>query len=192
MDSLVKTKDKTKAPNLADPKKFDHAFIKEVKGCESIDEVEALLELEFDNYHETPPSRQQVRELYAFAHQEHLEDQVAPTPTSVEPLSRKIDANLNNMIDMLSQENYTLNKIVESGKEYIVPNTDIIIDVDEAKKMLKANNRYLLDIKKELNDQRKTEQGAGNPNTALNINMDLGSIVGNALENIKNAEAITI
>jgi len=182
----------TNTPAKFDPAKLSGAIL---KLAQSVNNPDALLEIfSLDDDAPQDITRAQARELIAYAHQELELDKTAATPTSVDPLSRKIDYNLNKQIDAITQENELLHRISrqDPDKVYRVEATGEVLTPMEARRKIRANLDDLMDIKKHLTDQKKAEQGPGNPNTSLSLNVDLGSVITKTLGNIESAKEAKI
>lgn len=189
MDSLVQKKERE---NPISPESASFDLLQVIQGMDTINELQSYLELECPELDDNPPTRKEIRELFDYAHQEELEDKVAGTPKSIIPLSRKIDDNINKVIDLITEENRVLAKIAANNDNQLrrIKSTEEELTPEEARGRILSNTEYLLNVKKHLNEQRKAEQGPGNPNVALDINMNLGTVLQDALSNIKNAEII--
>jgi len=126
-----------------------------------------------------------IRELIRYATQEREKDQLAGAPSSVDVLSRKIDISLNKEIDRITDENNILDNVARAdpNKVYTIKCEVRPTTPEDAKDRLEANTKRLLDIKKSLSEQKKAEGGA-----ATNIQINMGDIVGQALDNVRKLE----
>jgi len=189
MDSLAKANLPPKAVKF-NPEDHSYKVIKFAQETEEVDLLQEDLELEFG----IVLNRRETRELIAYAHNELMQDLTAAAPTSVTPLSAKIDGSLNHTIDLLVAESKTLADMAQQpeGKKLKLHTTGEILDPMAARDRLNRNTTQLLEIKKHLNDQKKAEAGPGNPTMGVNLNLGLGTIISGALKNIKEAEAVEV
>ena len=163
--------------------KYPEELVRVAQECDTLDELASYVELD----EEACLSRAELRSLMIYAKSERFSDEVAPTPDSTDPLTRKIDGNLNMVIDAITAENIVLNKMAKqpAGTTMMLKSTGKMMNPQEAKQQLMENTKYLLEIKKSLNEQKKAD-----PSSLVTLNVDLRSVVSDALTNIKAMECI--
>lgn len=133
-------------------------------------------------------TNEQVRQLVRYAVEEKEHDVLAFAPSNVDVLSKKIDISLGAEIDRITAENVTLHQlaVADPDKTHTIRGESYNTTPDEAKERLAFNTKRLLEMKKVLSEQKKVESGPGDTNVQVN----LGDIFTEALDNIKRMEAM--
>lgn len=148
------------------------------------DNIDAFLcECELD-YPEYRITKEQARSLIASAVRDQLDDSLAPAQMTAEDIDRKINRLLNDEVDMITKTIQRLRFIAGQEKDSIfrIESLGLTVSPDKAERMICGYEKRLLEIKKALADNKKATGGD------VNVQVNLGQIVTDALNNIKNSE----
>jgi hypothetical protein len=158
------------------------SLIEGAKG--GVAEVAELLELEFPNL---VMPRKLIRQVVRQQVFETEQDVAALNPTSLDPLMGTIDRALNKEIQRIANRIETLSEIASEapGKICTIDRTGEELTPADAREELVSLRGIILEMKKSLVEQRKADSAA---NAGVNVNVDLGSVVSAALENVKRME----
>lgn len=146
-----------------------------------------LADLEFhDDLSGVRCTRQQAREIMQFATVEAEKDALASAPTGIDVLESKANKFLGMEIDRLTREAGLYQRIAESSDEndYEIQSTGETISPGVARERLHDISTRMMAIKTSLANEKKSSQEK--EGGAMTVN--LGVIVGNAIDNIKNGE----
>lgn len=154
--------------------------VKESKGHVA----DLMLELEL-NHHEWEFTREEVRMLIKSHVIETELDMDARNPTTNDPTMGAIDRALRIEVVRLTQRVEQISEIaaLPPGRTCTFPDGEEIRPEDARKELASLRNT-LMEMKRGMVDQKKAEQAL----VDVSVNVDLGSIMGDALENIKNME----
>jgi len=132
-------------------------------------------------------TRQEARAVIRYAVNEFEQDNVAAAPSSTSYLQSRIDTALAAEIERLITENLTLDKITKQkpGKQYRDRGTGIMYCPETAMEKMRFNVKSLMELKKTMSEAQKVQT----PDNSTNVNINLGSIIGDALQNIKEVDA---
>lgn len=135
-------------------------------------------------------TREEARSIVKFAHREEESDQLAYAPSSTEYLESRIDTGIRDELNRLLEEKVEYERIVARANDADSDPTQKFkraagasLTVAEAKERLALNFSSLLNIKKVLVSSRPAKSEGGS-----NIEINLGSIVSDIINNIKGEE----
>jgi hypothetical protein len=154
---------------------------------DNLDDLSLSMEMDYPQY---DFSREELRHLVSYAITEFEMDRLAATPISPEPLERKINRALSEEVDRIQAEMSSLQRIAGlPDGNYKLKATQRVVTPQEANDQLAVYTRRLLEIKKLLVEQKKADTAAKQGNV-LNMQINVGDVISNALSNIRKAEAI--
>ena len=171
---------------VAESKGLPLAVVFKAENCETVDDLLAWAEL---NYPDTFISREEARRLMGHRVKETELDEQALNPTSIDVLLGRIDRSLHKEIRRIADRIDLLSDIAAEtpGKAFELDNGDVLTPED-ARAELVCLRETMLDMKKELVNQKKVETAATVAGNGVNVNVDLGSILTQGIENIKRME----
>lgn len=149
-----------------------------------VDAFLANLELD-DGFAGTSCTRDQARQIIQFAVREAENDAMAFAPSGVGVLESKANTFLSDELDRLIKEARLYRRVAEKSdeKDYEIQSTGEVLDPSTARERLKSISDQIMEIKRNLANERKASQ-----EQKEGMTLNLGVIVANAIDNIKSGE----